>query len=95
MDRRRRALLGSLAGLTALSGCQFGQSSTATATPSLTPAPAPTPTEGLSVSWRTGPDVPERRTQTTAVALDGRLYVIGGIVEDVERQMAVYHPEEE
>ena len=45
------------------------------------------------MTWTSGSDMPNRRTQTTAVALDGRLYVIGGIVDDGERTVAVYDPE--
>lgn len=47
---RRRALLGSLVGLTALSGCQFGQSSEETGTPAQTPGP--TSARELSVRIR-------------------------------------------
>lgn len=92
IDHRRRKLLGSLASITAISGCQFGRSGDSTGTPPSTASPAEV--ETVAVTWETGPAVPERRTQTTAVALQGRLHVIGGIVGDVERRMAVFDPEE-
>lgn len=94
--RRRTLLRGLTAGIAAGAGCQ-----------GLAPSQDPTdPTRatdqdsaastrspgGLTVSWTSGPDMPLRRTQTTAVALDGRLYVIGGIVETVDRHTAVYDP---
>lgn len=51
-----------------------------------------TDSDALAVSWERGPDVPLRRTQTTAVALDGSLYVIGGIVDADTRHVGVYDP---
>lgn len=105
--RRRRFIHGvAAAGTLLAAGCQElgpqsgdGQSDAGT-TPAQTtdggsgdsPGTTDTGPEALSVSWERGPDMPLRRTQTTAVALDDRLYVIGGIVDADTRHLAVYDP---
>lgn len=107
MNVRRRTLLraglAGVASVAGLSGCQsLGGSGEVSqpGTPTLTPAPDPadepaTPGE-LRVSWTAGPDMPLKRTQTTAVGLGGELYVIGGIVDrSADRHVAVYSPDEE
>lgn len=75
----RRALLRAVpAAFAPLSGCRFlGDDGT--------PSPS-----GLQVRWTSGPSLNRRRTQTTAVTLDGRLYVIGGIVDAGDRALAVF-----
>lgn len=73
-------LRGSAAGLASLAGC--GAANRLAGTPdheSSTGTPGP-----LSVDWMTAPPMPVRRTQTTAVALDGRVYAIAGAVDDAE-----------
>lgn len=94
--RRRTLLRGLTAGLAAGAGCQRlapGQEPTdpTRATDQESAASTRSPAE-LAVSWTSGPDMPLRRTQTTAVALDGRLNVIGGIVDADDRHTAVYDP---
>lgn len=98
---RRRFVSGAAVGLAALAGCQGLRSSGQPSATDTTTGPETTATEvktsipsEFAVAWKIGPNMPNRRTQTTAVALDGRLYVIGGIVDDDERMIAVYNPSE-
>lgn len=98
---RRQFARGAAVSLAAVAGCQgLGSSDQPSATdPTAEPTKNSTGTrttasDEFSVTWDQGPDMPKRRTQTTAVALDGRLYVIGGIVDEGERTVAVYDPGE-
>ncbi|MDY6819552.1 MAG: kelch repeat-containing protein [Halobacteriales archaeon] len=93
MRLSRRQLLGVSAALGGLAGCNALPSGTDTSTTPQSSSPTTAP-GGPSVSWTAGPDLRRKRTQTTAVTLDGRIYVIGGITEEnATRAMAVYDPE--
>ncbi len=98
---RRRFVSGVAVGVAAIAGCQRLRPSGQPSAPDTTAGPETTPVGGtqsasndIAVTWQRGPVMPNRRTQTTAVALDGRLYVIGGLVADGERTVAVYDPSE-
>lgn len=98
---RRRFLSSVACGSVSLAGCQglrlagrATKTDTVPGTDTAATGAKPVTPSDLSVTWQRGPAMPNRRTQTTAVALDGRLYVIGGIVDSDERILAVYTPDE-
>ncbi|MFB6253666.1 MAG: kelch repeat-containing protein, partial [Halobacteriaceae archaeon] len=96
MKRRRILQLAGL-GIGSLAGCQELGKPKPSPTPDNNTSPNQTNTQShtgaISVSWTTGPDMFKRRTQTTAVALNGQIYVIGGIVESETRHTAVFDPQ--
>lgn len=98
--RRRGLIRGVAGGIVAVAGCRELTSSDGSADSGTARDEEKTPaaeeqSDDLSVSWTGGPDMPRRRTQTTAVALDGRVYVIGGIVGEGDRHTAIYDPGKE
>ncbi|MFB6299484.1 MAG: Kelch repeat-containing protein [Halobacteriales archaeon] len=92
MRLSRRQLLGLTAAVGGLAGCN-ALTTQEEPTETKETAKSATETGGPSVKWATGPDLRRKRTQTTAVTVDDRIYVIGGITdENTERAMAVYDP---
>lgn len=99
MLRRRTFLRVTVGGIPGVAGCQAldPTADTNESTPATDEGTATSDrySDELSASWTRGPDMPKRRTQTTAVALDSQVYVIGGIVDGGDRHTAVYVPDEE